>query len=149
MTFALTSFVADGIRFQGPTPYRSKQQYVFTVTAAASDVDLDIGDTTGTFWSAAQADSTYGEMATQVLDNIEAWAANLQAVSNLYTPELAGFTQVLSLSVTGTYTLALDSTTKLPNYTFHTDGGATAYTVFVEYLLDPNMLPNAVSYNVA
>ncbi len=148
MTFALTSFFADGVRFSGPGPYRATQTYALTVTAAASDVDLDIGDATGTFWTAAQADTTYGTMAAQVLDKIEANAASLQAIKNIYTPELVGFTQVLSLSATGTYTLAVDATTKLPNYTFHTDGGVAAYTVFVDYLLEPNFLPSNISYNI-
>lgn len=148
MAFALTSFFADGVRFMGPGPVRATQKYTFGITAAASDVTLDIGDVTGTFWTAAEADSTYGEMATQVLAQVERLYSQYQAVSDLFTPELASFTQVLSLSATGTYTLAIDSTYKLPNYTFHTSGGATAYTVFVEYLMEPNMLPVNLSYNV-
>ncbi len=149
MAFALTSFVADGVRFSGPGPYRATEQYVFTVTAAATDVALDMGNTTGTFWSAATADATYGAMAAQVLETVTSWETNYQAVKNLYTPEVQDMTQVLSLSATGTYTLALDSTTKLPNYTFHTAGGKTAYTVFVEYLLISNRLPTNIAFNIA
>jgi hypothetical protein len=148
MTFALTSFFADGTRFVGPGLVRATQTYAFTVTAAATDVDLDLGDPTGTFWTAAQADSTYGEMATQVLSRIEALEDNYSAVKALYTPELASFVQVASLSATGTYTLDIDSTTQLPDYTFYTSGGTTAYTVFVEYLMEPNILPVTLSYNV-
>ncbi len=71
MAFALTSFFADGVRFMGPGPYRATEQYVFSVTAAATDVDFDMGDATGTFWTAAQANATYGAMATQVLSEVQ------------------------------------------------------------------------------
>ncbi len=148
MTFALTSFVADGVKFQGPGPYRAIETYALTITAAATDVDLDLGDTTGTFWTAAQADSTYGEMATQVLSWIEQHEGQIQAVKNLFVPELVPLTPVLSLAATGTYTVDLNATTFLPDYTFYTAGGLTAYTVFVDYLLNPNTLPANISYNI-
>lgn len=148
MTFALTSFFADGVRFTGPGLVRASQKYSFTITAAATDVDLDLGDVTGTFWTAAQADSTYGTMAAQVLTAVTGLEAHYTAVQNLFTPEIAGYALVRSLSATGTYTLDIDATTKLPNYTFHTAGGTTAYTVNVDYLMEPNLLPTNLSYNI-
>lgn len=148
MTFALTSFFADGVRFTGPGLVRASQKYSFTITAAATDVDLDIGDVTGTFWTAAQADATYGTMATQVLTAVTGFEANCTALESLFTPEIAGYALVRSLSATGTYTLDIDATTKLPNYTFHTAGGVTAYNVFVEYQLEPNILPKNFSFNI-
>ncbi len=99
MTFALTSFFADGIRFAGPGPYRATETYGFTITAAASDVTLDLGNTTGTFWTAAQADATYGEMAAQVLTQIERLEANNQAVKNRFVPEIASFDEASRLHV--------------------------------------------------
>lgn len=148
MTFALTSFFADGVRYSGPGPIRAVQKYAFTVTAAATDVDLDLGDATGTFWTAAKANGTYGTMATQVLTQIQRLDAQYTAVSNLFTPEIASFTKVSSLSATGTYTLDISASPKLPDYTFYTGGGTTAYTVFVDYLMEPNMLPTNLSYNI-
>lgn len=148
MTFALTSFFADGVRFTGPGPYRATQRYVFTATAAATDVDFDLGDSTGTFWTAAQADATYGTMAAQALDFIEAGVSGIQNMSSLFTPQIAGYALVRSLSATGTYTLSINSTLQLPDYTFHTAGGTTAYTVCVDSLLEPNIPPRNVSYNI-
>lgn len=148
MAFALTSFFADGVRYSGPGPYRATQQYRFTVTAAASDVDLDLGDVTGTFWTAAQANSTYGTMATQVLAQITRLYSQYVSVENIFVPELFGRVQVASSPTgTGQYAATLDSTYLLPNYEFGTTGGSTAYTVFVDYLLDPNILPTNLSYN--
>ncbi len=148
MTFALTSFCADGVQFNGPGQYRGIQTYIFTATAAATDVDFDLGDPTGTFWTAAVADSTYGTMATQVLQAVTGFEGNIQAVKSVFTPEIAGFTQVLSLAATDTYTLSIDTTTFLPYYTFYTAGGTTAYTVFVDSLMQPNIQPQKLEYNI-
>ena len=52
MTFALTAFVADGQEMDEAVTRRFRQRAVFTITAANTDVDLDIGDYTGTFWTA-------------------------------------------------------------------------------------------------
>lgn len=148
MTFALTSFFADGVRFSGPGPIRATQQYTFGITAAVSDVDLDLGDVTGTFWTAAQANATYGEMALQVLTQIERLYAQYSSVRDIFTPDLYNRIQVPS-SPTGTqYSAEIDATYLLPNYTFATTGGSTAYTVHVEYMLDPNILPTNLSYNI-
>lgn len=52
MAFALTAFVADGQEMDEAVTRRFRQRAVFTITAANTDVDLDIGDYTGTFWTA-------------------------------------------------------------------------------------------------
>lgn len=150
MTFALTSFLADGVQFNGPGTYRGIQTYMFTVTASATDVDFDLGDTTGTFWTAAVADGTYGTMASQVLTAVTGFEGNIEAIKSIYTPQIdaGAFIKVASLSATGTYTLDYNTTTFLPDYTFYTSGGTTAYTVFVDYLLQPNIQPKNLSYNL-
>lgn len=148
MAFALTSFFADGVRFSGPGPYRAKQLYCFNITAAITDVDLDIGDITGTFWTAAQANATYGTMATQVLADITRLYAQYAAISDIFTAAVFDRIQVAS-SPTGTqYSVDIDATYLLPNYTFAASGGETTYTVLVEYLLDANTLPTNLSYNI-
>lgn len=147
MAFALTSFTADGVRFMGPGPYRASEVYVFVVTGLVTDVDFDIGDYTGTFWTDAEANATYGAMATQVKAQLAQLDANYQAVSKIYTPELADRIQAAATSGAA-YTLSIDSTSKLPIYTFAASNGETSYTVFVEYLLLPNYLPTNLAYNV-
>lgn len=151
MAFALTSFVADGIRFSGPGPYRATEQYILTITGAVTDVALDLGNATGTFWTAATGNATYGEMAVQVLAQIDSWVDNYQAVKDIFIPELYDRIQVAS-SPTGTqYTASIGSDLLLPTINFESaaSGGETAYTVAVEYLLDSNRLPTVASYNVA
>lgn len=147
MAFALTSFVADSMRFAGTVPYRAKQLYVFTITGTTADVTLDLGLSTGTFWTAAVADATYGQLATNVLADIKRLKANYKAVSQIYVPELAARLQAAAASGTS-YTLSIDSDLTLPDYTFAANNGATSYTVFVEYLLTPNTLAASIAYNV-
>lgn len=52
MAFALTSFRAFGIEASEPVTSRFKQIVQITYTAAVGDVALDLGNTTGTFWTA-------------------------------------------------------------------------------------------------
>ncbi len=149
MTFALTSFFADGVRYMGPGPVRATQTYGFTITGAASDVDLDLGDATGTFWTAATGDATYGTMAVQVLDRVSALKAQYSAVKDVFCQELFGRV-VVATGPTGTtqMTQAIDADLLLPDYGFGTTGALTAYTVFVEYQMEPNMLPSNLFYNI-
>lgn len=147
MAFALTSFCADGVKYQGPGPYRATQTYVFTCTGTTSDVDFDLGDYSGTFWTDAVADSTYGTMATQVLQFLQDNDGNYTVNQRFYTPQLAG--RVVAAAASGTaYTVSLNSTSLLPEYTFAASNGATAYTVFIELQLKANYLPVAAAYNV-
>lgn len=148
MAFALTSFFADGTRYSGPGPYRATQTYVFTITGTTDDVDLDIGDYDGTFWTDAIADATYGEMATQVVAQLERLEANYVNTVKVYTPQIDGSGALLRAAAPGAgeYTLALENF--LPDYEFDTGEGLTAYTVTVELLLKPNYLPSNLAYNV-
>ncbi len=55
MTFALTRFEAYGVEAAEPLQNRFIQRAEFRITAANTDVDLDLGDYTGTFWTAVGA----------------------------------------------------------------------------------------------
>jgi hypothetical protein len=147
MAFALTSFTADGIRYMGPGPYKAVQRYILTITGTTSDVDLDIGDLTGTFWTAAQADATYGAMATAVLAVLTANYPNYQAVENIFVPEI--WARANAAAASGTvYVRSINSTTLLPEFTFAASNGATGYTVCVDYILKDGYLPLNYASNV-
>ena len=66
MSFALTKFEARGVEIKTPSKKRGKQELVFTITGTTADVDLDIGDEDGTFWTDALADTTYDDLAASV-----------------------------------------------------------------------------------
>lgn len=147
MAFALTSFFADGVKYQGPGPYRALQSYVFTCTGTTADVDFDLGDYSGTFWTDAAADATYGTLATQVLTELQRLDGNYNVTARIYVPQLQARVQAAAASGTA-YALDINSTSLLPEYTFDAANGETAYTVFVDLQLKPNYLPTNISYNV-
>lgn len=147
MAFALTSFFADGQEFNGPGLYRGIQTYCFNITGTTADVALDIGTYAGTFWTAALADATYGSVASTVLTQIKLLNGQIRATSRVYTPELQSRIQAAATSGSA-YTLSIDSTTFLPIYTFAASNGATAYTVFVQFLLLPNIQPSTFYANI-
>ncbi len=148
MAFALTSFVADGTRFMGPGPLRSNEVYVFTITGLVTDVALDIGNVSGTFWTAALADATYGDLATSVLAFIQNQVSNYSGIEAIFMSELYARIQVPSGPSGTQYIADINASTLLPDYTFAASNGGTAYTLTVQYLLKPNLLPTVAAYNV-
>lgn len=65
MAFALTKFRAYKVEVPTAIAKYGLQAIEMTVTRGASDVLMDLDTTTGTFWTAAKANGTYGAMATQ------------------------------------------------------------------------------------
>ncbi len=229
MAFALTGFEAFPIVVQGAQPRRAIQRVVLHATGTTSDVDLDIGDNTGTFWGAADSTdlgaaaladlqaivaqssnlcyvycpqidaagvrvggtatvaqdltsaATAGTTgATRTLtvagllttDNITGFdivedgavpvsvveAAKTCAVAGQYIvtfsadPEVGlegrvSFTRSTASAATGTdYTLSFEN--DRPNWTFAASQGLTAYTIFLDYHLDVNVLPFVKTYGI-
>lgn len=228
MAFALTSYRARGFMIDGSQPDRATQQVVMTVTGLTSDVALDIGTDAGTFWVAALADTTYGDLAASALANLLTVVANASALERSYIPQIIarpvnvgmvtaltsaaygggsatptlvvtgllatdtilGATQIAKNSnnlpliasaatcavadqyavtysadpgTTGTvrvtilraavaavgvgYTMALSNSR--PNYTFAASNGELAYTIFLDYLMLPGILPQNVCFGVS
>lgn len=104
MAFALTQFKAYGIRTSGETRQHTWQVADMGITALNTDVTLDISsDTTGslgTFWTAAIANATYGQLATNALAKIQA----IIGITNnftLYNSEALSLKSKLVSGVTG------------------------------------------------
>lgn len=146
MTFALKSFLATGVNLCGPQPQRQTQKLVFGITGLATDVDLDLGDLSGTFWTDAVADATYGDLAADVQDWLTANYPNWAATSRVFVQEL--FDRIVAAAASGTaYSQLLNATTGLPEFTFDTNQGELIYTVVVEMEMVNNVNLNCVSYN--
>ncbi len=73
MTFALAKVQAYGIEAEEPLNKRYRQDLILTITAANTDVDLDLGDyiagSLGTFWDAVDGTAT-GAGALQAMQDI-------------------------------------------------------------------------------
>jgi len=147
MAFALTKFKADGIRHTGPTRSHGEQIAVFSITAANTDTALDIATSGGTFWTAARANSTYGDLATAAwrmffdkspYGSIPAAVATngLLAVEG---PNMVTYVKVLSLTAGNQYTISI--TSDIPSLAFNSGSAPTSYTLTLRWLLADNLEP--------
>lgn len=139
MAFVITKVQAYGIEAEEPLNKRYRQYMYLTLTAANTDVDLDIGDnqngSLGTFWTAAGG-TTVGAGALQAIQDIVTRAecgetASLSAL-NFYQGGAAS-------GVVYTVTLA----NKCPNLLFASGTAPTAYTVCLSWVLAPQNDPVA------
>lgn len=148
MAFALTKAEFRGIVHQGPSYKRGIQEVLLTITGANTDIDLDIGDNAGTFWTAAQADATYGTMAGLVLDQLEAVVAVSEFCAGFKCPELQQTAFVQVASAPGASQYSLTSGTYGPNILLNSGTAPTSYKVLLQYELDPAAFPVTASYNI-
>ena len=139
MAFALVAFRARQVDIASPSLKRGIQQVVLDITAAATDVDMDIGDDSGTFWTACLADATYGELAEQALDILQRIVAQAAAFVGCASQQLIDRVQVASLSGAGEFTLAVQNTR--PNLAFSAADGETAWKLILTYEMDNGIQP--------
>lgn len=143
MAFALTSFSAQIIRYAGPGRRQARQYLQFDLTAANTDVDCDIGDLSGTFWTAVGSDGGVGE---QALEFITAQYPNWGTASNVFAPQIFG--RVVAAAASGTaYARTLNATTGLPEFTFDAGNAPTALTVCVEMEVENDVFPRTLELN--
>lgn len=121
MTFALTKIRAYGIEAEEAVSKRYKQTLILNITGANTDVDLDIGDYSGTFWTAVggtepgitalkavkdiqvAADSYLGLGATSMAGLVQADASQ-PVISTLNSSASTGGAVGETLTVTGLLT---------------------------------------------
>lgn len=136
MAFALTKFSARGIDIAGPSYKRGIQQVVLDITGTSADIDLDLGDDSGTFWTAAQANGTYGALATKALEILKKIVAQSVALVGVDSQQLATRNVLVALdsaasvggSATETLTVTgLLTTDKILAATIVEDGANAAY----------------------
>lgn len=136
MAFALTGFQMFGGRQSDPIAQAGPHQYILlNVTGDAADVDLDIGDLGGTFWTDAVADASYGSLATGALAMITDYYAQWAGCGAISSPQLIDRVQVAALTGAGQYTLVLNATTNLPEIAFDVADGDTSYVILLDVLM--------------
>lgn len=132
MAFALTKYKQHGVGLSGPGERTTLGFVELEITGLTTDVDLDIGDDDGTFWTAALANSTYGAMAAQALSDLQDIVANADDLLAVKSQQLLDRVQAAAASGTA-YTVGIEE--KRPNITFAASNGETAYTIVLEYLM--------------
>lgn len=144
MAFALVSWKGYPKPIEQGTIKRFEHVVELHITGLAADVDLDIGDLTGTFWTAALADATYGDYATAALAYITSLYPKLSAVT-YNSPELGGaYVKVIAgPALAGEYAVAINATTKYPEISFTAAAAPTAITVRLECSLKTSEWPLA------
>lgn len=147
MAFALTRFEARSIDIASVTYKRGVQQVVMDITGSSADVDLDIGDDAGTFWTAAIANATYGTLATNALAVLQKIVAQAAALVAVQSQQLLDRIQIATVSGAGQYSLAVVNTR--PNLAFNAGDGETAYKIILTYELNNYIQPIAALYGQA
>jgi hypothetical protein len=139
MAFALSKFKAYGLKTQGPTRVLGQQVVELHITAANTDTDLDIGDNSGTFWSAAD-NTDLGAEALRVLREII--ADKVQGLLAVNSEELVGRLRDTTATGAGVYALAVAN--NRPNISWFSGDAPTSYVVQLVYQLLDSQFPTFV-----
>ena len=142
MAFALTAFEALPVVVQGAQPRRAIQRVVFHATGTAADVALDIGNYTGTFWTAAGAT----DLGATALAEIQKIIAQVDYRVDLYAPEIDAQVRDAAAAA-GKYSLSFEN--HLPKYLLNAGAGLTSYHVTVDFHLLPNILPEVLTLGIS
>lgn len=134
MAFSLTKCIAHGTEAEEPVNKRYIQRLILEVTATTADIDFDIGDIAGTFWTAVGATQP-GTAALAALKDINARA---KACIGLNSPQLMDRIQAAAASGTD-YTVTMD--TYGPSITCDTSNGESAWQVVVTWYLKDGAEP--------
>lgn len=145
MAFALTKFSLQTINNSGTSKYRGIQRAVLNITQANTDTDLDIGDDSGTFWTAALANSTWGALAAKA-------QAKLQEIDDVVDGIIAvGGSVVAKNRVTSSPSageLALAVQNQRPNITYNSGDAPTEHKVIIDWLLSPEKQGISGDWNI-
>lgn len=145
MAFALTRLRAWGNKIQTESPLRGEQFVELRLTGANTDVDCDIGDDAGVFWTDALADATYGDLAAAALTTLQAIVAQAAQLTAVESAELITRTKVLVADVDAASEYAITVVNDRPNILFITTDAPTAWKVQLRYTLDDGQFPIVAS----
>lgn len=144
MAFALTAYQARSVDIASPSYRQAIQEVVLDITGTTADVDLDIGDNTGTFWTAAQANTTYGALAAKALESIQRIVSQSDALVQVMSQQLLDRIQIATVAGAGEYSLAIQNLR--PNIAFNAADGETSYKIILRYELKTGILPEIALY---
>jgi len=148
MAFALTKAQFRSVSFQNPAYKAGVQEVVLIVTGATTDIDLDIGDIAGTFWTAAILNATYGAMSALVLAQLQAVVANASYFRNFNCAQLQCSAYLQAASAPGATQYSLTTDTYGPNLLMASGTAPIAYNIHLFYELAAGAFPISANYNI-
>lgn len=142
MAFALSSVQVYGIEAEEALNNRYSQRMILHITAANTDIDLDLGDYSGTFWTAVGGTSP-GSVALLAIKQIQELADGLLAIGG---NPIRGKIQVASAANAGEYSVAMNGTNdNLPDILFDSGDAPTDYFLILDWILKPQQVPVEVA----
>ena len=109
-----------------------QQNLMLLVVGTAADVALDLGNPSGTFWTAALADPTYGSTAAIALQTLQSY----DKAAAFAIPPGGNFVcyraRVVNASSTGDYAIG-SWTNKIPNFAFAAGDGPGSTNVILSW----------------
>lgn len=139
MAIALTKFRAYGEYNTDTTVVKGIQCAKFVITAAAADVDYDINDFTGNFWTAVSA--------TDVGAGVKAWMRShylgLEALVAVEGDFVETYLRAAAAGV-GAYTQAV--TSALPDVQFNAADGPTSMVLILKWSLADGQTPLTANF---
>lgn len=115
------------------------------ISGGDADVALDFSNFTGTFWTAALADGTYGTIALNVKKVLQSLIPNVASTHwvggnfTLYRNRVATGSEA-----GGDYSANYSNTTKLPNFAFKAGNGCGSTNLIVCWGMQPGFQPLAM-----
>lgn len=148
MALALTRFEAVTRPIQGPSLKRGQQEVRLTVTGANTDTVWDFSAITagalGTFWTAAVANATYGDIATSALAAFRLIQAQATAILKISGEDIVSRAQIATVAAAGQYSVAV--TGHVPDITWRTGDAPTASVIHLTFQLADGVFPFHFQY---
>lgn len=138
MAYAVTAWKSSIIPCDGPSRQRGVQRVEMRITGLAADTDCDIGDlAAGAFWTAAEANATYGTTATKLKTHLSAVYPKASEVLYKSSQLDTAFIRVAAGPAGAQYVAAKNGTSGIPEFTFVAASGPTSLYLTLEFpLLD-------------
>lgn len=140
MAFSLTGLKTIAERSEEAISSNFRQILVLKIAALASDVDLDIADEEGTFWTAVDTSpGSLGEKALKAIKDMKSGADRLVSVSS---EEFITRRKINSggTGAAGTYKIP-SIVNHIPNIEFNTGEGPLAFEIRLEFDLQDGVTP--------
>jgi hypothetical protein len=112
------------------------------VTGLAGDEAYDFGTTDGTFWTAAEADGTYGTIAAAAKSALYKIGALVDWFDSLGGDWLKSYARVVAGSIAdGCFYIAAGTAAGTVDITFNTDNAPTSAKIVFKWKLPSGVMP--------